>query len=133
MTIRLEAASMAIGRVWNNFVREFAEEAGRDPVCRLARLEQPPIIENAATNAKWHEADLRYRQAKKQLESEIAEANARSDAPWKALTRFFYSGESLGMIFSCLYIYFFLSLFGVTDRMWQALWRLLETAWSSLW
>jgi hypothetical protein len=114
---------MLVGRVWNDLVREYAQAAGRGPVRRLARLEAPPMIADAPTNPKWHEADLRYRQARRQLETEIREANAGSDAVWRAVARFIYSPLTLFTLLACLWVYFLLRMIGVTQAIERAVWQ----------
>ena len=64
---------MWIGGAWRGLVQRYAEQAAREPGRRAARLEAPPMIPNASGNPKWHEADLRYRQALQQLQKEESE------------------------------------------------------------
>jgi hypothetical protein len=123
---------MTIWQLWENVVREYAAEAARDPVRRLARLELPPMIENAATNAKWHEADLRYRQARHQLEAEIRDAGASSVAAWRTASRFIYSPNTLAALINVAAIYFVLYAFGIVERVEWGLRDALKDLWIGL-
>jgi hypothetical protein len=121
-----------LAAAWHDLVRAFAEMAARDPARRLARLEAPPVIPGAASNPKWSEADLRYRQAVRQLEGEIREAQQRRDAPWWAIGRAVFSSEGIRTLFLFLLIYFVLNALGLTTALWEAAWGILVDVWKAL-
>lgn len=122
-----------IKEAWLGLVKHFAEEATRDPARRLERLEVPPMIEGAASNAKWLDAMAAYEGAQEQAQKVLRARSATSDAIWGAVARGMYSAHGLAGMISAAFILALLAGFGVLDGIAAAFWELPGLGWDRLW
>ena len=131
-------AMISIKNSWMALVQHFAEEAARDPVRRLARLEAPPVPkgfdsgQHPESSLAWRAADAAYREEKRKLETEIKEGRASSDAFWSGLARMIYSGQGLVGLITALWILFWLHAFGILEVMARLVREFVENGWSVL-